>query len=145
MGFIAFVSRVGLRRLMAGGKFRRHVQDVAGRFKPVLGKGGLQADHHIPAHPAHHVAPGRQSIVVSIGPVGGNPCPADKGDFSINHQKLAVSAVVDALEGVPSQRLIPRDKAPGFAEFIEIAIGAGETSKPIKHQFHADARFGALG
>src|SRR5262249_33432317 len=69
---------------------------------------------------------------------------ADEAGFAVDDEELAVRAVVDALEGVPAERLIPHDLSACGTEVIEEPVGGEEGAEGVEDEFHFDAGAGSF-
>ena len=92
----------------------------------------------------------RASAAASSRPCGSSqwsakPAPPTKPDPSVDHDQLAVGAVVDARQGVPRDRVVEDDAPAGRAELGEVVAPGHERADRVQHQVDAHARAGALG
>src|SRR2546421_483207 len=69
----------------------------------------------------------------------------EEGDLAIDDQDVAVRAVVEALQRVPGDRLIPVDAATGGAQRFEIILGGVQAADTVDNDAHGDAGARALG
>src|SRR5438552_3788802 len=118
-------------------------KDLARGFEPVLGERSLQTFHQFAGNAEHGVAPRRV--------VGGGPDPvvrdagtADESHFGVDHEDVAVGAIVEALERVPGDRLIPVDLAAGRAQRGKIPVRRRQAADAVDDQAHRNARPRAL-
>ena len=67
--------------------------------------------------------------------------PAGETDSSIHHEELAVSAIVDARDVVPAQRMIALHLHPGGFQVVQILRLDLSGSHPVQEHMHLDPGF----
>ena len=73
----------------------------------------------------------RRFTFFAIEPVITDPRAADESDLAIDNEQLAMGAVVEALERVPPDGLIPADAPAGLSQAREGSIPCRETADRI--------------
>jgi hypothetical protein len=96
-------------------------QDAAGRLGPVVDEAAEQVAHDRTLDADVAVAPVFGVLAVA-GPLLGDADPAGEADAAVDHQDLAVGAVVQLVQAVPLGRPEPGDRGAGLVELVDEAV-----------------------
>ena len=129
---------------LRGRKVVGAVQHIAGGLDPVVVEGGLKLRHHRAFDLEMHVAP-MVGVLCVAGPLLGHADAAGEGRVPIDHQQLAVGAVVHAAEVVPVQRAVALHLRAGVLHGLDQVLVHLDAADPVEQHGHLHARLGALG
>src|SRR5512134_580147 len=118
-------------------------EDLARGFKPVLREGGLQPHGERAGYLDHGIAPGAPALA-RPDPVVGHADTAHKGHRAVHDEQVAVRAVVEALQRVPGDGLVPAYLASRGEQRVEVALRGEKAAVAVNDQPHAHAAARAL-
>ena len=137
-----------MRIHVAGGLHRgeivRAVEDHAGGLDPVVVEGGLHLRHHRALDAEVQVAP-VVGVLRMAFPLVGDADAAGESHRAVDHQQLAMGAIVEAADVVPLERPVLLDVDAGVAHALEQVVLHLDAAGPVQHHVDLDAGSRALG
>ena len=114
------------------------MKDVSIDRRPVVRERSLHLADHGPFDPEVRIAP-VLGILRIASPRVGDADATCKANASIDNQQLAVSPVIEPINGVPLRRVVTADFHPGQAQLFERGLVDALASDPIQYHVYFDA------
>lgn len=120
------------------------IEHAAGCLDPVVVEGGLHLRHHRAFDTVMRVAPVLRVLRIAH-PLVSHADAAGEADAAIDHQQLAMGAVVDAVQVVPGQRAVAMHLHPGVGHVLDQRGIHLQAAAPVDGDAHLDPGARARG